>query len=424
MKNVLLAVFVSAVSLNTFADAQDRGGGDLCENRIQNITADIKNWISKGGAAGLNLPGGISHQQYSKLMTDASAELKINCVGTGDEGYPVEVSGTAKVCRFDRGQVEPTITCDLAKFSNISEADQYVLIHHEIAGIAGLEKPNDDSSVYEISNQISGYLEDHLVKRLAVKPAIALSACGRSTPIALELQKRLGKVCTEITGIDLLTITNFQLSLPTGYSLLAKDYDGLNRVRVLVTSYYNPSFIESGAFKHTPLLEQLQITAKENTIPYPEDFLVGASELKSLHLRDVVGVLPRGLLKHSPKLDTLALQGDFGYQLDDDVFSNSNSLWRLTLSSLDLSQQKASLFQSVRNLRNLTLIGRAGLKGMPIATIKELFDIRIDLFSTLNLDIQRTDPEATAIIEVLRKNNPNVKISMSASDPGCGFACN
>jgi hypothetical protein len=95
----------------------------------------------------------------------------IRCVGPTDPGFPVTVNGTPKVCRFDQvsgGQ----ITCDFLKFNATGESDQYVLIHHEFAGLARVELPNQADSYYEISNQISGYLQDVVVKRLAVKPVV------------------------------------------------------------------------------------------------------------------------------------------------------------------------------------------------------------------------------------------------------------
>jgi hypothetical protein len=45
-----------------------------------------------------------------------------------------------------------------------------VLVHHEYAGLAGFEVNSGEDSIYPISNQIAGYLEDHVVKKLVVRP--------------------------------------------------------------------------------------------------------------------------------------------------------------------------------------------------------------------------------------------------------------
>jgi hypothetical protein len=145
------------------------GGGDLCEDRIKIIRDDLKSWIQKGGAAHLTLPSQLSPVTYSQKMLTQISTASIKCVGTGDPEFPVLINGTPKVCRFDLVSSEGKITCDFNKFLSMSESDQYVLTHHEYAGLAEIEVPIGDDSNYEFSNQLSGYLVDQQVKRLAVK---------------------------------------------------------------------------------------------------------------------------------------------------------------------------------------------------------------------------------------------------------------
>lgn len=162
---------LSLVTLNAFArGGVDSGGGDLCEGRIKAVRDDIRGWIVKGGPRSLQLPNGISVDQYSKAMLEQIKVANIKCVAPGDKGFPVEVYGTPKICRFDRKQTESEITCDIQKFQSQAESDQYVLIHHEFAGLAGIERPSRDDSHYGISNQISGYLVSQVIKKLAIKP--------------------------------------------------------------------------------------------------------------------------------------------------------------------------------------------------------------------------------------------------------------
>jgi hypothetical protein len=148
------------------------GGGDSCENRIKVIREDIREWILKGGPSGLQLPPGISTAAYANAMLDQIASAKIKCLGPSDEGYPIMVNGVAKTCRFDRlTEQDKRITCDLAKFDALNEEKQYNLVHHEYAGLSGIEKPSQDGSDYTVSNQISAFLADVVVKKLAVKPS-------------------------------------------------------------------------------------------------------------------------------------------------------------------------------------------------------------------------------------------------------------
>lgn len=170
----IISIALVAISIGSTALAQkDRGGGDACENRIKVIRDDISQWISKGGHLGLKLPNGISTASYAKEMNSQITKAKIECLGIGDKGFPIEVDGTAKICRFDLSKSISKITCDTEKFKRLSESEQYVLIHHEYAGLAQIEQPNGDDSDYKVSNQISVYLVDVIVKKLAVKPQIS-----------------------------------------------------------------------------------------------------------------------------------------------------------------------------------------------------------------------------------------------------------
>ncbi|WPU63268.1 hypothetical protein [Peredibacter starrii] len=165
---IKMCVLLSMLAFNAFA-GQDRGGGDICENQIKIIRDDLANWIQKDGHKNLKLSG-IDSNQYALGMLDQIKQAKIKCVGQGDSGYPVEVYGSPKVCRFDKGLLKrPTITCSREDFMKLNETNQYVLIHHEYAGLAGIESPNKDDSHYQVSNQISSYLVDMVVKRLSVK---------------------------------------------------------------------------------------------------------------------------------------------------------------------------------------------------------------------------------------------------------------
>lgn len=147
-----------------------RGGGDMCENRIKSVRDDIKEWILKGGSEALSLPAGLSRGEYKKGMLQHISMALVSCVGKGDQDYPVEVDGVAKVCRFEKWQRGERITCDSDKFRALNESDQYVLIHHEYAGLAEIESPIGSNSVYPLSNQISGFLVEQVVKKLAVRP--------------------------------------------------------------------------------------------------------------------------------------------------------------------------------------------------------------------------------------------------------------
>ncbi len=268
---MLLSISSAAISFTHPAVAIARmggetgGGGDTCENRIKTIRDDISSWIKSGGPASLSLPNGVTVGSYSNQMLGAINSAKIMCVGPGDQNYPVQVNGTPKVCRFKHsGSGAQEIKCDFGKFPLLDESEQYVLVHHEFAGLADLEPAVGDDSQYFISNQISEYLVNVVVKKLAIKKlAVAMSdgdfdpaaamAKGRQLyanakknllPINSDLanlkseidlaQARLDSIRTGHGGIDQIISEcggNFKTSASQELDYIAVDYrDGLREL--------------------------------------------------------------------------------------------------------------------------------------------------------------------------------------------------
>ena len=148
------------------------GGGGECEREFKVVRDDLSSWIKLGGAAELNLPAGISTDQYTQAMLVEIEKARISCVAKGDDGHPVLVGSTPKTCRWDKSNSESRITCDVEKLNATNLEDRYTLVHHEYASLAELEVPSGDDSNYQISNQISGFLTQELVKKLAVKKPV------------------------------------------------------------------------------------------------------------------------------------------------------------------------------------------------------------------------------------------------------------
>ncbi|RYZ76580.1 MAG: hypothetical protein EOP06_31180 [Proteobacteria bacterium] len=100
-------------------------------------------------------------------MERSIADATIECVN-----QPILLRDTEKTCinRTNTETQRASIQCNFSRLMMTSESDQYALIHHEYAGLAGFEKTGADGSNYVISNQIAGFLENQIIKRLAVKP--------------------------------------------------------------------------------------------------------------------------------------------------------------------------------------------------------------------------------------------------------------
>jgi hypothetical protein len=162
-----LAVFL-LISVTAFAGTESGGGGDASEERVNEIRSDLLSWIKSGGAKGLVLPTELTYEEYYSEMKDLLQPQK---VVIGFVESEVNVNGVAKTCRgyLSKTDSRQHIICNIGRFANTSEADQYKLIHHEFAGLAGLEKNDGAASDYNLSAQITDFLTRQTVLRLAVK---------------------------------------------------------------------------------------------------------------------------------------------------------------------------------------------------------------------------------------------------------------
>jgi len=181
LMTALLSTLTLSAALPTYslAGANTGGGGDASESRVNEIRADILKWISEGGAQGLKLPSGMPLKSYEKSM---STVLAPQAVATGfvttlqesqtnDPELKVSVNGQPKTCRgfISQKDSRPHILCNIERFSQLSESQQYQLIHHEYAGLAGVETNTGPDSDYSVSSQLIGYLTPQVVLKLAIK---------------------------------------------------------------------------------------------------------------------------------------------------------------------------------------------------------------------------------------------------------------
>lgn len=190
-------------TLSTFAGNEGGGGGDASEVRVNEIRADILKWITSGGAKDLSLPAALSYGHYVDAMTEI---LQPKAVVVAFTDQNVLVNKVEKTCRgfFTKFQHKPNIICNIGRFKNTSDSDQYKLIHHEFAGLVNIENNTGAASDYEISSQITDYLQPQTVLRLGVKKVTQTvkpvdqndydKACTlKSESILGEIEKKLQK---------------------------------------------------------------------------------------------------------------------------------------------------------------------------------------------------------------------------------------
>jgi hypothetical protein len=168
-----LLLLLLQISPAALAGHKEGNGGDMCEDRIKVIRDDIASWIQKGGSKGLKLSDSADLSEYNSAMLKHISSAQISCTSE-----KVLVGGVEKTCKNSLDETNtPQIICNAQRFIGTGDSDQYILVHHEYAGLAGFEATDQGDSHYEISNQISGYLENQVVKKLVVKPSACNSNC-------------------------------------------------------------------------------------------------------------------------------------------------------------------------------------------------------------------------------------------------------
>jgi hypothetical protein len=173
--NIILALIVFTIGAQVAFGhgGKEGGGGDTCQDRVETIRNDISDWIQGGGAAGLKLPAGVTLDTYKQRMlkeialTRTDGQHSIVCKKNPKD---VVVGTSEKICASSSPS-KPKIVCYREGFMHLSEDDQYFMVHHEFAFLSGFEDQDGAQSDYPLSDQITKYLQEETVKKLAVKPS-------------------------------------------------------------------------------------------------------------------------------------------------------------------------------------------------------------------------------------------------------------
>jgi hypothetical protein len=139
-------------------------GGDSCESTFKNVRDNLTAWIIKGGAKDLRFPEGVTNDSYSRAMIRKISSAKIICTDK-----QIIVGGAEKTCKnFVEADGSSSILCNRTRFMSTVTSDQYMLVHHEYAGLAGFEVNTGESSNYKISNQIVRNLAGARIKTITL----------------------------------------------------------------------------------------------------------------------------------------------------------------------------------------------------------------------------------------------------------------
>ncbi|MES2962607.1 MAG: hypothetical protein V4760_01870, partial [Bdellovibrionota bacterium] len=171
-------VFMSLTVGPSLASAQEGGsnggGGADMESEFKAIALNVRDWINGGGSASLELPRGVTNEQYKTGMLRELGSYSIQMVSRELKfGGSVKTCVSRSVAEKDRAKlkVRGQILCNQTLFLNTYKYNTegaYRLVHHEFAGLAGLEQNRGQQSDYVVSDQLSQFLEREIVLRLPV----------------------------------------------------------------------------------------------------------------------------------------------------------------------------------------------------------------------------------------------------------------
>ncbi|MDO9184198.1 MAG: hypothetical protein Q7U04_17420 [Bacteriovorax sp.] len=254
------------------------GGGDASETRVNEIRSDILKWIKNGGAKELEL-NSISYDDYVKRMTDIlqPKNVVVGFVVKDNEAnkeLQVNVKGAPKTCRGFYSKIDslPHILCNISRFENTSESKQYELIHHEYAGLVNVEKNKGAASDYEISTQITDYLESKNVLKLAVKTLVKLDSNLQLKLV--ETEKALNLCSLEMPRVDSNRVSKYRKSVNLIPEMAIRKIYLENRLtqitKITLISQQENRKNENGMFSKGSVLKLLQVYKVEAGIDSSE----------------------------------------------------------------------------------------------------------------------------------------------------------
>lgn len=264
-----LLVLTSTIFLVSTAHAAKKGtetggGGDASEERVNEIRKDILSWLDTDGPKNLLLPYDLTFSSYISKMKDILEPKKviIGFIEKDDElndELKVSVDGVPKTCRgfISEATSEPHIICNIARFKMNSESEQYKLIHHEYAGLAGVEKNSGAASDYRISSQLTDFLAKQTILKLAVK-----KPGPTNCKLLVAFQKSPVKVI-EFGNPTTNLLTGAQERTAQYKSLSATIIEGGGTMGINITDYAKKSFYAS-EFKNSAIHATSDYTAQIN----------------------------------------------------------------------------------------------------------------------------------------------------------------
>lgn len=164
-----------------FAGTKDGGGGDETDAQVDVIRGKLMGWISQNGYKSLSYPAGVDAATYAREMSawlqpqyvvlSAVTDSQEAAARGRDDEQKVEIQGDARPCRgfMSARDGHPHIVCSVERFAHASGLSRFRWVHHEYARLAGIESGDDPKQGFFFSDQLTDFLEQKTVFRLAIR---------------------------------------------------------------------------------------------------------------------------------------------------------------------------------------------------------------------------------------------------------------
>ncbi len=182
------------------------------------------------------------------------------------------------------------------------------------------------------------------------------TVCNRTTEVADAIAAAVGvSDCSDVTEVDLATITRLDLSGSAITSLQTGDFDGMVSLRTLYLENNDLTSLPNGIFDDLVSLTFLSLNENKLTTLSSGIF----SKLTSLTHLDIfdndMSSLPSSVFTGLSALTSLSLKNNELTYLPGDIFSGLSSLTSLSLSNNKLTSLTAGIFEGLTQLSQLHL---------------------------------------------------------------------
>ncbi len=182
------------------------------------------------------------------------------------------------------------------------------------------------------------------------------TVCNRTTEVADAIAAAVGvSDCSDVTEVDLATITRLDLSGSAITSLQTGDFDGMVSLRTLYLENNELTSLPNNIFDDLVSLTFLSLNENKLTT-LPSGIFSKLTSLTHLDIFDNdLNSLPSSVFTGLSALTSLSLKNNELTYLPGDIFSGLSSLTSLSLSNNKLTSLTAGIFEGLTQLSQLHL---------------------------------------------------------------------